>query len=395
MRRLFILSILLILILNGCGKTVPEKNKPEQLRGADISSLIALENSGVIYRDFDGQPKDLMAILRQSGINCIRVRVWNDPYDPDGNSYGGGNCDLQNAITLGKRAAKYGIGLLVDFHYSDFWADPGKQQPPKAWKTLTFGEKKQAIYDYTAESIRTMEAQKIPLWMVQIGNETTAGFCGETSPAGQYTLMAEAARAVRDTNPKIQIVVHYTNPESLDYGFFVEKLSKFQVDYDIFATSYYPMWHGSPENLSRQLQTVIDRSGKKVMIAETAWAYTPQDTDGHPNSVGVMDDPPWPMTQEGQRQAIEDILGMMEGFGSMNAGVFYWEPGWIAIPGETKENRLLLWETCGSGWASSFAGEYDPMDAGCYFGGSACDNQALFDENGYPLPALKTLGRTG
>lgn len=398
MKKWTVLAIILLLILTGCGSrhAGSPTASPSLILGADVSSLISLENSGVVYHDFDGQQKDLLDILSQAGVNCIRVRVWNDPYDGASNGYGGGNCDLSNAIALGKRAKEYGMGLLVDFHYSDFWADPGKQQAPKAWQSMTFEEKKQAIYDYTAESIRTMEAQGTDLWMVQIGNETTAGFCGETSVSGQYTLMASAAKAVRDVNPQIQIVVHYTNPESLDYGYFADKLREFGVEYDIFATSYYPHWHGSLENLKSQLQTVVDGSGKKVMIAETSWAYTPQDTDGHQNSVSTDHGGHlWPMTREGQAQALTDIIKTMESFGSMNAGVFYWEPGWIAVPGGSWEERSLLWETWGSGWASSFAGEYDPEDAGRYYGGSACDNQALFDSSGNPLPALRCFSTGG
>jgi arabinogalactan endo-1,4-beta-galactosidase len=398
MKKWTVLAIILLLILTGCGSrhAGSPTASPSLILGADVSSLISLENSGVVYHDFDGQQKDLLDILSQAGVNCIRVRVWNDPYDGASNGYGGGNCDLSNAIALGKRAKEYGMGLLVDFHYSDFWADPGKQQAPKAWQSMTFEEKKQSIYDYTAESIRTMEAQGTDLWMVQIGNETTAGFCGETSVSGQYTLMASAAKAVRDVNPQIQIVVHYTNPESLDYGYFADKLREFGVEYDIFATSYYPHWHGSLENLKSQLQTVVDGSGKKVMIAETSWAYTPQDTDGHQNSVSADHGGHlWPMTRDGQAQALTDIIKTMESFGSMNAGVFYWEPGWIAVPGGSWEERSLLWETWGSGWASSFAGEYDPEDAGRYYGGSACDNQALFDSSGNPLPALRCFSTGG
>ena len=115
------------------------------LLGADVSSLLALEESGVTYYDFDGNRQDMLKVLADAGVNCVRVRVWNDPFDAAGNGYGGGNCTLDTAIAIGRRAAEYGMGLLVDFHYSDFWADPSKQQAPKAWKSMSLEERQQAI----------------------------------------------------------------------------------------------------------------------------------------------------------------------------------------------------------------------------------------------------------
>ncbi len=106
------------------------------LLGADVSSLLAEEQSGVVYRGFDGQPADMLKVLADAGVNCVRVRVWVDPFDKDGHGYGGGNCTADTAGEIGARAAKYGLKLLVDFHYSDFWADPGKQMAPKAWAGL-------------------------------------------------------------------------------------------------------------------------------------------------------------------------------------------------------------------------------------------------------------------
>lgn len=369
------------------------------IMGADVSTLLAQEASGVIYRGEDGKPQDLLKTLSEAGVNYIRVRVWNDPFDAQGRGYGGGNCDLNTAIEIGKRAAQYHMGLLVDFHYSDFWADPSKQQAPKAWETLSQEEKQQAIYDYTAESLQKLQEAGVTVGMVQIGNETTNGFCGVTAVPKQYALMACAAKAVRDTDPNIQIAVHYTNPETAQFGFYVTNLDVFGVEYDIFATSYYPFWHGTLENLTEQLQKVVDRTGKKVMIAETAWAYTVEDTDGSGNTIGeqLTYDKRYPFTVQGQAREIADVIAVMAGFGEKGVGVFYWEPAWITVPGESWEERSAKWERYGSGWASSFAAEYDPADAGVWYGGSACDNQALFDPQGNPLESLKTFSyvRTG
>ena len=409
MKRMVLVVLIfgLLLALTACGGAdeptilVPKvENLPENfIMGADVSSLLAQEASGVIYYNFDGEEQDLLKTLSEAGVNYIRVRVWNDPFDAEGNGYGGGNCTLDTAIDIGKRAAEYDMKLLVDFHYSDFWADPAKQQAPKAWEAMTVDEKEQAIYDYTVESIQKIQDAGVTIGMVQIGNETTKGFCGEITVPKQYTLMASAAKAVRDTNSEILIAVHYTNPESENYKTIAATLEVYGVDYDVFATSYYPYWHGTLENLKAQLQAVIDRSGKKVMVAETSYAYTAQDTDGHGNSIGeqLTYDKPYPFTVQGQARELSDVIQTMADLGDSAIGVFYWEPAWITVPGGNWEEKSAKWEANGSGWASSYSADYDSEDAGVYYGGSACDNQAMFDANGHPLESLKTFSyvRTG
>ena len=148
------------------------------IMGMDASCVPALEASGVKYYDYDGSEKDVYEILRDNGINYIRVRIWNDPYDKNGNGYGGGNCDLDNAIEVGKRATQYGLKLLVNFHYSDFWADPAKQMVPKAWSGMNSTEMSDALYEYTKESLQKLVDAGIDVGMVQIGNETNGYMCG-------------------------------------------------------------------------------------------------------------------------------------------------------------------------------------------------------------------------
>lgn len=400
MRNVMIFVLIAVWILTGCtpaeefGAVASESGNRSDafIKGADVSSLISLENSGAVFYGFDGQPQDVLKTLHEAGMNYIRVRIWNDPYDAQGNGYGGGNCDLENAILLGQRAVQYGMKLMADFHYSDFWADPSKQQAPKAWADMDLAEKEQAIYDYTVASLKSIRDAGVDVGMVQIGNETNNGFCGEFNASGQYRLMAAAARAVRDTDSGILIAVHYTNPEAGNYGVYAADLEAYGVDYDVFATSYYPYWHGTLENLTEQLQLVIESYGKKVLIAETAWAYTAADGDGHPNSVSEQPAPErCPFTVEGQTAALASVISAMERFGENGLGVFYWEPAWIAVPGNSWAERAEKWQAYGSGWASSYAGEYDPDDAGVYFGGSSWDNQALFDFNGYPLESMRVF----
>ncbi|MEN6340286.1 MAG: glycosyl hydrolase 53 family protein [Clostridiaceae bacterium] len=367
--------------------------------GADVSSLLSLEQSGVVYYGFDGQQQDPLKTLAEAGLNYVRVRVWVDPFDSAGNGYGGGNCTAETAAAIGARAAEYGMKLLVDFHYSDFWADPSKQQAPKTWADYTVEQKAEAITAYTAASLETIRDAGALIGMVQIGNETTNGFCGETTWPAVYQLIASGAAAVRAFDPSILIAVHYTNPEDGKYKNDAFLLDHYEVDYDVFASSFYPYWHGTLENLVSELKLVADTYGKKVMIAETAWAYTLLDSDGHANTIGEKPnyEKQYSFTVQGQANEISSVIRAVASLGDACVGVFYWEPAWIAVPAESLETRKALWETFGSGWASSFAAEYDPKDAGVYYGGCACDNQALFDETGHPLESLKTFAyvRTG
>ena len=347
--------------------------------GADISSLLSLEASGRVFYGFDGREQDIFKTLSESGVNCIRVRVWNDPFDENGNGYGGGNCTVDTAIAIGKRAAEYGMGLLVDFHYSDFWADPGKQQAPKEWKSMTLSEKTSAIYDYTADSVRKIKQSGANVIMVQVGNETNNGLCGETDKLSRYTLMRSAAKAVRDTDADILIATHFTNPESADYTVFAEELETYGVDHDVFSTSYYPEYHGSIYRLKEQLCSVHSLTGKKVMIAETSWGYSSDTVGAYKRSV------------QGQADEIAACVRAMVELGDYAIGVFYWEPAWIDAPGETEAERSQKREACGAGWASSYSASYDPDDAGLYYGATACIPTALFDPEGHPLESLRTF----
>lgn len=349
------------------------------MMGADVSSLVALEKSGRVFYDEDGMEQNAIEILSQSGLNYIRVRVWNNPFDENGKGYGGGNCTISTAIELGKKAAQCGMGLFVDFHYSDFWADPGKQQAPKAWQGKSLEEKETAIYNYTLWSLSKIKQNGIKVGMVQVGNETTNGFCGETGKEEIYRLMCSAAKAIRDSDKDILIAVHYTNPENGNYADYANDLKNYGMDYDVFATSYYPEYHGTVANLKEQLTAVHNISGKKVLIAETAWAYDSNEEGAYAHSV------------QGQADLITDCVRLMVEMGDAGLGVFYWEPAWIDVPGDNWEDMHMLREYYGAGWASSYAGSYDPEDAGKYYGGTACIPTALFDPEGYPLDSIKTF----
>ncbi len=157
------------------------ENLPERfIMGVDASSVISMEDSGVKYYNYDGVEQDVFLTLAQNGVTHIRVRVWVDPYDADGNGYGGGNCDAEKAARIGERAAAAGLRLIVDLQYSDFWADPGKQRAPKAWDGMSLSDKETAVYEYTKETLQTIQDRGGVIGLVQVGNETNGSLCGET-----------------------------------------------------------------------------------------------------------------------------------------------------------------------------------------------------------------------
>ena len=405
------------LLLSACGlKELPEtgdagvssdtlyvekvENLPEDfIMGMDASCVPALEAGGVKYYDHDGNEKDVYQILSENGINYIRVRVWNDPFDAEGNGYGGGNCDIENAIAIGKRATEQGMKLLVNFHYSDFWADPGKQMAPKAWKGMKIEEKCDALYRYTKDSLQKLVDAGVDVGMVQIGNETNGAMCGESSSAlGGWKkimeLMNAGSKAVREVCPDALVAVHFANPEKTDsYYSYGKNLEYYQVDYDVFASSYYPFWHGTLDNLSRVLTDIAESYGKKVMVAETSYAFTAADTDFYGNTIGegggIVKD--YPFTQQGQANLVRNVIDTLVNKTVGGIGVFYWEGTWISAGGSSYEENAALWEKNGSGWASSYASEYDPDDAGQWYGGCAVDNQAFFDAQGRALESLKVF----
>lgn len=373
----------------------PIENLPEDfIFGMDASSVLVEENSGVKYYDFDGNEQDVFKTLADSGINYIRLRVWNDPYDENGNGYGGGNNDVPTAIELGKRATKNGMKVCIDFHYSDFWADPKRQHAPKAWEGMSVDEKSKVLYDFTKDSLKQLLDAGVDVGMIQIGNEINYGMSGETKLDNVITLLKSGSEAIREVSDEygkdIDIVVHYTRiRDKADVLDLVSKLVDSELDFDMIGMSYYPFWDGSMENMARVLQLIKERYNKKVFLAETSYAYTTRDGDGSGNSFGSGDAVDgYPVSPEGQATIIHDICEHVNSIGGL--GIFYWEGAWIPV-GSASANNSPIWEEYGSGWASSYASDYDPEDAGLYYGGCSWDNQAFFDFEGHPLESLKVF----
>ncbi len=392
MKRNFIL--LLVLTLLPVGAAFAANRTEAFILGVDVSELLSQESSGVVYYDSDGNPADALAVLAASGFSHIRLRVWNDPFDELGRGYGAGNINAERAAELSARAAKLSMKTLIDFHYSDFWADPSRQIAPKAWAGMTVEEKETALAAYTREALAMILDAGGDVDMVQVGNETTTGMAGEYDPDNMARLIAAGCGAVRQTADerglRMTVCVHLTDPQN--YGMISAILRGLEIrgaDYDSVGLSYYPYWHGTLENLSDTIDAIWKDFRKDAFVAETAWPFTADDGDGSGNVIGY-DPGVYPVTPEGQAQEWEDVCRTVANAGGF--GVFYWGGIWTPV-GPDADKNLSAWETQGSGWATRFAHAYDPDHVGDETGGCAWDNQAMFDFSGHPLPVLDTVRR--
>ena len=370
------------------------------MMGVDVSSLLSVEASGAKFYGADGKPADPIALLKAGGANAVRIRVWNNPKTEDGRTYGGGGNDINVACKLGKRAMDLGMKVLIDFHYSDFWADTKRQNAPKAWKNFKLDEKQAAIREFTINSLTKLKKAGVKVSMVQIGNEIDNGLCGEIYDAEVCYLLKTASRAVRDFDRNIKIAVHYTDPLAENYlEGKATMLEKNKVDYDIFGISYYPYLHGDVKQLYIVLRKIANFYNKKVMVMEVAYPFTDSDGDGYKN-VATTSNPGlkfnYPITVEGQAIAVRDVIEAVAKVRGAGIGVFYWEPAWIPPQhyDRTKiASDLVLayntncWIKNGSGWAAFSAHGYD-KDVKSKVNGGKWDNQAFFDFDGNVLDSI-------
>ena len=371
-------------------RSVPAKRHMKFVKGMDLSTLLELERCGAKYYD-NGEERDLLAIMKSYDVDTIRIRLWNDPWSETGESYGAGENDLKTSLEIAKRVTAAGFGVLLNFHYSDFWADPGKQIKPKAWADYGVKELEQAVYDYTLESMRTFLDAGVNITMVQVGNELSNGLLWPEGKVPNYdniaTFVNAGIRAVRKADATIPVMIHLDNGgnNALYREWFVN-FTKRGEDFEIIGLSYYPFWHGSLQMLNDNMNDIAERYGKDLVIAEVSMGYTMEDyknyeklsdeeRKGYATRPALVEKIEYPMTKQGQYDFMEDFLNRISHIkGGKGKGFFYWEPAWIPVPG--------------SGWATPASLKYMNDPGPC---GNEWANQALFDYDGNALPTLSLI----
>ena len=371
-------------------RSVPVKRHMKFVKGMDLSTLLELERCGAKYYD-NGEERDLLAIMKSYDVDTIRIRLWNDPWSETGESYGAGENDLKTSLEIAKRVTAAGFGVLLNFHYSDFWADPGKQIKPKAWADYGVKELEQAVYEYTLESMQTFLDAGVNITMVQVGNELSNGLLWPEGKVPNYdniaTFVNAGIRAVRKADAAIPVMIHLDNGgNNALYREWFDNFTKRGEDFEIIGLSYYPFWHGSLQMLNDNMNDIAERYGKDLVIAEVSMGYTMEDyknyeklsdeeRKGYATRPALVEKIEYPMTKQGQYDFMEDFLNRISHIkGGKGKGFFYWEPAWIPVPG--------------SGWATPASLKYMNDPGPC---GNEWANQALFDYDGNALPTLSLI----
>ncbi|PWK36117.1 arabinogalactan endo-1,4-beta-galactosidase [Actinoplanes xinjiangensis] len=338
-----------------------DDGNPSVMQGADVSTGQRASDVGARYTDADGTPGDPLDILKNAGVNYVRLRIWNNPRS----GYNNKDKVLQYARTVKAK----GLRLMVDFHYSDTWADPGKQYKPATWAGHGISQLQTDVYNHTYDVCNSLKAQGTVPDSVQIGNEINTGMLWDDGRVvnGNYTnlglLLRAGYNATKACNSGTQVVIHTANVESGARSFY-DGIRAQGVQWDITGLSYYCAWHGSLSNLATVVSDMRSRFGKPVIIAETAYPYTTANADSTRNVVST-ECSGYPATPAGQQANFAAVQNTARNAGA--SGVFYWEPTWYAVPG--------------NGW--------DPADING--SGNEWDNMAVFDRTGRLNPHIRWL----
>lgn len=369
-------------------KTRPFNAMPADfIKGADISTLLEAEQHGAKFYNQNGQQQDAIAILKANGVNYVRLRLWVDPQDASGKTYGGGSNNLENTIALAKRVKAQGLKLLLDFHYSDFWTDPGKQFKPKAWEKMDYPQLKTAIHDYTRDTIARFKQEGVLPDMVQIGNEINGGMLWPEGKSwgqggGEFDRLAGLLNAAigglkenLTGGEQVKIMLHLAEGTKNDtFRWWFDEIEKRGVPFDIIGLSMYTYWNGPISALKANMDDISRRYNKDVIVVEAAYGYTLDNCDNAENSFQAKEekDGGYPGTVQGQYDYIHDLMqSVIDVPDHRGKGIFYWEPTWIAVPGTT--------------WATKAGMKYIHDE---WKEGNARENQALFDCQGKVLPSI-------
>lgn len=366
--------------------------RTEWVKGMDISSLLEVERCGGRFYD-NGQPGDAMEILKKYGMNMVRLRLFHHPFAEDGSSFGAGGCDIETVLELARRAKNLGVKWMLDFHYSDCWADPGKQTIPRAWNGLSLDGLTEALYTYTKEVLERCRKENLTPDIAAIGNELTNGLLWPVGKVPQYAniarLLSAGIRAAREVDADIPVMLHLDNGGNNDMyrNWFDCYMENGGEDFDYIGLSYYPFWHGTLEMLRENMHDLAKRYGKKMIVCEVSMGHTLEDYQEYEKlpadiRVGMATKPEiaaragYPMTPEGQSQFLRDFFEVLRSVpDGLCEGFCYWEPACLPVPGSV--------------WATEAAREY--MNETHRGDGNEWANQALFDYDGNALPALAVI----
>jgi len=354
--------------------------------GVDVSSILDVEAAGGVFYNADGQEQDVFEILADAGVNYVRIRLWYDPYSDDGVAFGGGTNDTYRGIEIAERAARVGMGIVLDFHYSDFWADPSKQSIPRAWESVyDVSEAADLLYQYTYDTIKAFEDAGVRPQMVQIGNEINNGLVWPLGRSTSYsrvaTLVKAGIQAVNDISPDIKTIIHLAqgaSEQSLMY--FYDKMLAEDVDFDVIGLSYYSYWHGDMATFEETLQALDAKYEQEIAVMEYSYGFTDLSTE---NSVNIYNSEMetaggYDTSMQGQASYIRDVNNAVASI-SKGIGSFYWEPAWLPV--------------AGAGWASEGASAYLEAqgDDTSSLGKVTWANQGLFSYSGKVLPSLSVF----
>ena len=344
------------------GGPAPEV-RPLQVVGADVSSLLAVEQGGATFSDAEGSA-DALPILKRNGVNFARVRLFHTP-DRSRELVN----DLAYDIALAQRIRAAGLGLLLDIHYSDTWADPGSQSKPRAWEGLTFPQLRDSVYAYTRHVVAAFRDAGATPDIVQVGNEVNVGMLFPDGHADQvdadWARFAELVSAGREgardalgAGEDLTIMHHVADPSVVEWH--MDNLLRHLEPPDLLGISYYPMWHGSPATLRAVLTRLAEKYALPIVIVETAHPWTNAWVDAYDDVYhGAPANGMPPYTPQGQAAFLRELVAALRAVpNELGAGLFYWEPAWL--PGE------------------GF--------------GSPVDNLTLFTAAGAALPGLAALG---
>ncbi|HET6177177.1 MAG TPA: glycosyl hydrolase 53 family protein [Candidatus Sulfotelmatobacter sp.] len=307
---------LLTLLLSG---VLTDVQASDYAIGADVSFLKAAEDGGKAFKD-NGQVKPGLEIFKDHGYNWVRLRLFNAPTDLPNN--------LEYTVTMAKTAKKLGFHILLDFHYSDTWADPGKQFTPKAWEGLPHDKLTKAVSEYTRDTIAAFRTAGVLPEMVQIGNEIIHGMLWPDGKlpenwdnfaalikAGIAGVEAGAGDGLR---PRIMIHIDRGGDKATTKYFF-DKLNSYHVTYDVIGQSYYPWWHGSLNDLRENMIFMAQEYKKDIYVVEAAYNWRPAEYTKRSG--------PFPESPEGQKEFLDEVNRVVqETPGGLGKGVFWWEP---------------------------------------------------------------------